>query len=434
MKKIILGFALCLLATLVHSKDLYVDASLGDDSLTRANNAAGTPWATIGRAVWGSTSRTNPNANEAAQAGDVVIVNAGTYNTTAGTGERYYPIWNPVNSGVEGSPIIIRAEGDVYLQSNTISGEPIIGTFNKSYIVWDGFILDESNITTTADTGPLVVWDSNNITIQKYDNLSIATPWNDNHNSIRIERSSNSMIYNNTISGNRNGGDNRNGSAVMLYYSDNIIIENNEIFDSSAGVFVKGANDGPVIIRNNYLHDLTHEGIALGGIGTDNAQNGAQIFQNIVHNVQSGITFIGYDSVSPANVNVYNNTFNNCSNGGIFLRPNTDGYLNINIFNNIISSSTRGIQGEDITDVSNISFSYNLYYDIITHARTTSTNRTFSYWTETLGKDTVGSTINVDPLFIDAANNNYKLVDGSAALTAGDSGQAGRCFILQVMK
>lgn len=122
------------------AKNLYVDGSTGNDSTTYAANDATHPWATIGRAVWGSTSVNNGDASEAAQAGDTVIVKPGTYTATQGTGKRYDPIWCPENSGTSGNPITIRAEGPVILRSNTGTiGEPVIGAYGRDHIVWDGF-------------------------------------------------------------------------------------------------------------------------------------------------------------------------------------------------------------------------------------------------------------------------------------------------------
>src|SRR5690606_5256223 len=107
------------------AKELYVDVSNGDDAISYADNNASNPWSSLGRAVWGSMNRGNPNSSQAAQAGDVVIVRAGTYSTNQGTGERYDPIYNPVNNGRSGTPITIRADGAVSLRSNTNTvGEP----------------------------------------------------------------------------------------------------------------------------------------------------------------------------------------------------------------------------------------------------------------------------------------------------------------------
>ena len=67
---LMLGLGVFFLAHAALAKDLYVDASTGDDSVSYAQNDASNPWATLGRAVWGNANRSNPNSSQAAQAGD----------------------------------------------------------------------------------------------------------------------------------------------------------------------------------------------------------------------------------------------------------------------------------------------------------------------------------------------------------------------------
>ncbi len=419
MKSFVFGCGLFLISCIAYGKTLYVDVNAGNDSVTYANNGPGTPWATIGRAAWGNVNRASQNSEEAAQAGDTVIVRSGAYVATQGVGERYIPIYNPVNSGVQGAPIIFQAEDNVILTSNTsTSGEPLIGAQRRNYIIWDGFIIDEVNSNTTADTGPVVIWSSDNIIIRNIIVQGKTVPWNDNHNAIRIESSTNSTVQNNTLYGIRNAGGNRNASAIMLYYCENILIENNEIYDSDGGIFVKGANPGPVTIRYNLLYDLGSEGVAFGGIGTSMAQNGAHVYQNVIRDSASGVTFIGYDSYSPANVYVVNNTIDNTSLGGFFFRPNTAGYSNLVFKNNLVSNSLRAIQGEDISDISSMEFSHNLYFNNTIHARINYSDSSFQAWRSAYNKDTVASS-EQDPLLASVSYNDFRPTFSSPAINAG---------------
>lgn len=419
MKRLILGGLLLTTVFSAQAKILYVDVASGNDATTYSANGPSSPWRSIGRAVWGSTSMGNPNGSQAAQAGDTVIVRAGVYTATQMTGTRYIPTYNPVNNGSYGNPITISAEGTVTLRSTTTGGSgPIIGAFGKSYIVWDGFYVDEPNIQTTSDTGPVVIWSSNNITLQNLTINGKTSSWNDNHNSIRIEDSRDSLIRNNRIFGNRNAGMNANGSAMMLYTSSNITIEHNEIYNSGGGIFVKGANTGPFNIRYNLIHHIDGGGILIGGVGTNVAQNGARIYQNVIRDNAEGITFIGYDSVSPANIDVVNNTIHNCSNGGIFFKPNTAGYSDIVLRNNIIADSARGIQGEDISDLRAMTFSHNFYHGDTTVSRIAYTNYSFDSWRSNFSKDTAGSRV-VDPLFVNRSGDDFRLAAGSPAVNAG---------------
>jgi hypothetical protein len=419
MKKLLIFISLCFAFSVAQAKMLYVDNSTGNDSTTYEANSSTNPWASLGRAAWGSTSISNQNSSQAARAGDTVVVRSGNYNVSSGTGERYIPVYNPANSGTSSNPIVFRAESNVVLSSNTNTvGEPLIGTFDRDYIVWDGFILDERNINTKADTGPVVVWNSGNVTIQNLTVRGITSGWNDNHNAIRLERSHDVLIRNNTLYGNRNAGGNRNGSSIMMYYTNDIIVENNDISDSGGGIFVKGENSGPVTIRYNYLHNLDSEGIAIGVLGTASAQNGGRIYQNIIRDSNNGVTFIGYTGYSPANVDIVNNTIYNCSNGGIFIKPSTNGYRDIVLKNNLVVGNTVGIQGEDISDISSMSFSHNLYYNNRTHSRISYTNYGFSAWQSSFNKDSVGSD-DANPQFASTSENSFTLESGSPAINAG---------------
>jgi hypothetical protein len=79
------------------------------------DGSAAAPWATLGRAVWGSQSYSSPNAGAALQAGQVVLVRSGMH---AGVGRdmRNNPVFNPVNDGSAGAPIVIKAVGDITIQ------------------------------------------------------------------------------------------------------------------------------------------------------------------------------------------------------------------------------------------------------------------------------------------------------------------------------
>ena len=401
------------------AKELYVDVNRGSDSVSYEDNSVNSPWATVGRAAWGSTTRNSPNSSEAAQAGDTVNVAPGVYATTQGTGERYDPIYNPVNNGRPGSPITFLAEGVVTLQSDTNTiGEPIIGTYQRDYIVWDGFHINEIDVDTKADTGPVVVWGSENVAIQNLTVEGKTVNWGDNHNAIRVEFSTDSLIRNNRLSGNRGGANNYNGSAIMLYNSGRIVIEHNEIWNAQGGIFIKGgpADNYEITVRYNLLHDLS-VGITHGVVSSSGHSFGARTYQNILYSNGSAIIFIGYTGSSPANIVVANNTlFGN--NYGIFLKPSTAGYNDIVLCNNIVSTANFGIQGEDISDVSSTDFSHNIYSDVNTHARVSYTSLSFASWRSNYSQDEIGST-QADPLFQNASALDFRLSSGSPAFGAG---------------
>lgn len=404
-----------------HAKELYVDAVAGNDNVSYSSNSSNNPWATLGRATWGSTSRNSLNSSEAARAGDTVIVRAGTYHTTQGVGERYDPIYNPVNSGTAGNEIIFRAEGFVALESSTSGrGEPIIGAWQRDYIVWDGFYIDENSVHTKADTGPVTIFGSDHITIQ---NLVIhgSTPnWGDNHNAIRVEGASDILIRNNELSGTRGANNMYNGSAIMMYDCSNVIVEHNTIHDGQGGVFIKGQH-GPyannnITVRYNLLYNLA-VGVTHSITSAEGRPFGTRTYQNIIYDTEYGIIFIGATDRTPANVHVLNNTIHNAY-AGFFLKPGTAGWSDNLFHNNIISASNIAIQGEDITDVTGARFSHNTYHSTDVLARVSYTNYSLGAWQSRFNQDTVG-TNESNPMFADSANHDYHLSANSTLLNAG---------------
>ena len=421
MRAIAFGIVVFAASVPAMAKELYVDLASGNDNTSYAENDANNPWATLGRAVWGNANRSDQNSSQAAQAGDTVIVRPGTYGTDQGTASRAIPIYNPTNNGAPGQPITIRADGVVYLQSSTSGpGEAIIGTNGRQHIVWDGFTINEIDVRTVPDTGPVVVWQSDNVIVQNLNIRGKTVDWGDNHNAIRIEYASNVLVRNNNIHQNRGGSNSMNGSAIMLYDSRDVVIEHNQIYDSQGGIFIKGAYGGTanhnIVIRFNWLRDLTF-GISNGIVNDAGRGFGAKIYQNVIERTDAAIAFIGYNGSSPANIDVVNNTIFE-TNSAFFLKPDTSGYDDIVFYNNLVVSSNHGIQGEDITDVSNTNFSHNLYSDVGTLARIAYTNYSMSGWRSSFNQDMTGS-MESDPMFNNTATGDFRLRTGSPAIGAG---------------
>jgi len=410
----ILALALLCLSVTAHAKELYVSASTGDDSVTYAGNSASTPWRTLGRALWGSTSLSSPSTAQAARAGDTVLVAAGTYNTNAVTNSRYVPIYNPVNSGTAGSPIVIKAVGTVHLQSSNSSGtQPIVGTQNRSYIIWDGFTVDEATVPTRRDTGPVVIWDSNNVTMQNMHVIGVVQNWGDNHNGIRIEGSNNVIVRNCRIEGFYES----HGGGITTYRTGQLLLENNDISNAEDGIFIKGENQGPVTIRYNLVHN-TKNAIMFGGIGLSGSMS--YVYQNLITNAAlGGVIFIGYDNLTPAHVTVVNNTIHAASpssdGGGILLRPQFTGYRNLVFKNNIVTGSAAGVTAWG-TELNASSFSHNNYYNNSRVAWIDYRDYTLSGWRSTYGKDTAG-TLTSNPQF--RASDDFRLADTSPLINAG---------------
>ena len=430
MRKLLalLAVTLSCVAVGVQAKELHVNASTGNDSVTYEGNSAATPWRTLGRAVWGSTSIGSPNSGQAARAGDVVLVAAGTYGTSAATNSRLNPIYNPVNSGTANAPITIRAQGDVRLTASA-GRQPIIGALNRSYVVWDGFIVNEASVPTTADTGPVTVWDSHHITIRNAQITGRVINWNDNHVGIRVERANNITLANNRISGFTDTG--MNAACIMTYDVANSIFEHNECSDAVTGIFIKGDHPGDnlpqhgIVVRNNLIRNVT-TAIQFGGIGSATNLSTSYVYRNLVVDASlGGVTFIGYDDVSPAKVTVANNTFHrvgsssNNEAGAILLRPGYGGYRDLVFRNNLVTSSASGVAAWDTAFNSNSSataFSHNNYYGNGAMAYIAYRSYALNNWQSSFGKDGNGSGT-ANPQYV--SSSDFRLVSGSPIRTSG---------------
>lgn len=423
MKKLCFLIAFTLFAVSVEAKILYVDGATGNDSVTYTNNDENHPWATIGRASWGSTNRNSPNSSEAAQAGDTVIIKAGIY-TGPGTGERYDPQWNPVNSGTSGNPITFQAVGFVDLRQSSSDG-PLIGAMGRDYIIWKGFYIDERNYTLHGGTGPIVLWGCNYCEIHDTEVNGFQGPYTgNNHNGIRIHNANHVLVKNNKLHGVRNSVADENATGITLYGSSNSLIENNEIYDNDSGIYIKGGNTGPTTIRYNYIHDNSIRGFqTIGGMS-------GQAYQNVIKDCGSGVKIMGISSEAwpgPHTVNfrVVNNTIDNV-NRGIYVTSCTVMENNI-VWNNIVNDADDAIEvvcaGFDISTLSPVvDFEHNLYNfnGRLAYINYATRYTTMNAWTSATNQDLEAPASFVgNPQFVNEANGNYRLSASSPARNAG---------------
>jgi hypothetical protein len=429
-----------LVATPLYGKALYVDAATGNDATTYANNGTGAKWATIGRAAWGSTDRATPSTSQAAQAGDTVYITAGTY-ATAGPNSRYNPAYNPVNSGTIDNPITFEALGTVTLTLSSSVGA-VIGAYQKDYIIWKGFTIDEANAISASDTGPVVFWESHNSQVL---NCIITGRGDiargDNYTGVRTEYAQNITIKNNRIS-NFGPTEGHNSACIMTYYSGGLLIENNEISGCGSAVFFKANTNSAYPdanghrtwnkVRLNYIHDCP------GGVNfyrsqeTDQLQTVTQnIFKNIT-NVEGAVSTAPFeygDSYGePNNVKVVNNTIIDSlyafhlGNASI----NTDNsYWNNIVYKSSSTGSIIRISSQNNTygaiAVAKNDFEHNLYYNSPNQITGESVGDvSLATWKATYSQDSASPAASTsDPLFTNAGTGDYTLQGGSPALTLG---------------
>jgi hypothetical protein len=401
------------------AKTLYVEPNSGSDAVSYAANSEAAPWRTIGRAAWGSTDRNAPNTNEAARAGDVVRVAAGTYQTT-GTGERYGVAYNPVNSGTSGSPITFEADGTVVLTYTSGAG-PMIGAYGSDHIVWSGFTVDEANALTVSDTGPVVFGDATGGMVENCTIIGLGDNGRqDNYVGVRIDGATDVVVRNNRIRDFLGFG--RNSSGIMTYYSGRLTFEHNEISNTGSGIYLKGniLNTDWIIVRYNLIHDAEAAAIDVHRTPTTAAAP-TRIYQNVIRDCPHGIMLHAFDggATDPSNIHIVNNTLVNNTYGLHILyamRPSAGHWF----WNNIVSGGSFAIYMEAPSaslPAEQIDLEHNVY-DALSFAELSTDEYTLSAYRTAFGQDAAApASLAVAPGFVSATD--FHLVPGSPARTVG---------------
>jgi hypothetical protein len=442
---------------------LWVDASTGNDLLTRAQVRAGggaLAWETIERAAWGSNDRDNPLPGEAADAGDVVAIRGGSslgspvlYTTLASVDDNLSPVYNPANSGTAGNPITFVAEGYVQLGAPAANA-PVVGMFDRDYVKWYAdratgrFLIvcdprgaitvdvkaDSSVVNTRPDTGPVFV-DGTGGWIEGFDiDGGFPIDYSDNWNGVRLQSATNCTIRNNYIhdfrrrepeAGSENTGHNQSG--ITSYGAAGCLIEHNVLENNGAGYYFKdqGTTYQPQqnnTVRYNWISSpavtaagLAPEGITWSITAINNGPN--DIYQNVLVDLVFAF-FIA--SQAPAD-DVYNNTVARTPYG--FYGP--FGGHTMRCWNNIFSVTTTAIYQDSATVPADTAtdFEHNLYHGFgaNTFMQDNTGNHTFAAWlAEYPSQDQAApASINADPLFTNAAADDFTLQGGSPARNLG---------------
>jgi len=368
--------------------------------------------------AWNNAYGSLVSALTAAQSSDEIWVAAGTYKPTTGT-DRTASFTLKNNVGIYGGfagTETARNQRNIATNVTILSGE--IGAINNT--------ADNSIHVVTADN-------TTNTTI--LDGFTI-TRGNGN-----------------SFGANQGGG----GGVVILNSSPilrNIIFENNlGIFGSAfAQNYNSNATLTNIIFRNNS---------AISGGGYNG--NGGAIYNERSNLTLTDVTFINNTSTvfggaisnsSGANINLINTTFSNnnaTNNGGAIYNSNTassgtgaaPSSSNITLINTTFNNNTSPSGGAiyntgSTSNVINSTFTRNTGNSgsVINSASGTSNVRNSIIWgnsgTALSGVNTVTNSIvqggftgtgnlNVDPLFIDAINNNLRLQSNSPAINVGNN-------------
>lgn len=438
LRSALLAWVSIVIAPAAQAKELYVSPE-GDDATSYANNSETTPWATIGRAAWGSTDRASPNAPEAVHAGDTVIVAGGTYSYAGTIADRFDAVYNPVNSGSSSALITFTCAGDCTLEAPS-ADSPVIGASGRDYVKWFADVSSGHSwvipacglmvgcgsnvVNTTPDTGPVVCSASTGCWVEGA--LIDGGPpidYADNWNAFRLENCSECTIRNNTASNFTRdpsaGNTNHNQSIITMYGTLDSVIEHNFGSNAGSGVFFKDtANTNPQSgnqVRFNHF-DSVGEVIAF----SVTAEGPNHVYQNIGTNSGWGLTVVGGGLAGDW---VFNNTFHNLSFG--FVSPSQAG-AGGSAWNNICVGCDRIVYVNNGSMVSDavLDVEHNLYQGYTQFYEGTDGTLTFAGFQAAYPDQdqSVPASLTADPVFVDELNGDFRLCTGAGEPVVGCSG------------
>ena len=222
----------------VRAATYYVDQSHPQASDNNTGMEA-LPWKTISHAA------------VVLQAGDTVLVKEGTYNVGVSSGWAV-PAVNPSRSGTLDNPITFKAYAGHKVTITTSGGQAAVGSGNQNYIVWDGFIVDMANRLKG-----IIIYGGKGCVIRYCEVIGNYILTGDNHDGIRIERAEDCWIHHNIIHGVKGNSVNSAGIKVYSKGVKNVIIEDNYIYDNTAGLFDKDFGVRNTYRRNYFTRNKT---------------------------------------------------------------------------------------------------------------------------------------------------------------------------------
>lgn len=415
-----------------------VNGSTGNDATSYAsNNGTSSCWQTLGRAVWGSTTRSSPNTGEAAQAGDTVTVAAGTYGEGTATGSSgTVPLYNPANSGTSGNVITFACASSraCILTSSNYEG-PVLGAYQRDYITWDGFQIDESNTNQIADSGVAIIRESDYVTLNDIRIIGGVGNWGGtNHDGIRVEFATFFTVTESEISG-VSGDNGTNDMGMVVYVSNNGLVERNHFHDNEGAQFAeKTCQNGGTnycfnnVYRYNLIAGTGRSGagffVSAGGDPAGTGGVGLRFYSNILTDLEQAITLAPLVATTGTlkDYTIANNVIYDCNYAVYSGGTNRDGTAKF--WNNIFSVVNYVYVDEGASDAfgaGGYTLEHNVYHSVATSfAQISFGNQSLATFKSNYGTDAASpASVTTDPVFVNAAGGDFHLDTGSSADNLG---------------
>lgn len=411
---VLLFWVFLLYSSITNAATYYVATTGGDTNPGTLTQ----PWKTVQKAA------------NTLVAGDTAYLRGGTYNE--------YNI-RFANSGTSGNPITIKGyPGETaiidggFTSASDLVTVAIFDIDGEHYITLDGLTImrgKKANVRIGYD------FSTTNITIRNCDIMNVAAY--DNSGNIFINAlTDNILIENNKLHG-RAATSNLNGNGIQIFNAGNLIIRNNEFYNSisapqntwtQVGIKYKHSveNGATTIIENNLIYNQAVYGMHINKRDTI-------MRNNIIYNTGfAGIRIFEEASSCDKLVSSYNQILKNTIvdvGAGMWLdrSASCEGAINTVIRDNIIynfsDSAHRGLSvwpWWSGSDTSNTTFDHNLIYS----SGFSSPIRVLSnYYTTATAPLTGTGDIQQAPVFTDYANKIFSLQSTSPGKNVASDGK-----------
>ena len=278
-----------------------------------------------GTASWSQCTNINTSCSATtamtnAVAGDTVYFRGGQYEVGFCNAA---PCLSPSHSGTSGNPITFAAYlGETPVINGDATGHDnsyVIGSYNHDYIIWDGFTLQAND---GVYMGSAILSTAHYCIIRNctFNGGTRLIPTNDNRPIIRLELGGNNKVQMCKLYGGKSDHDVEDVGGIQWYHDLNDIIENNEIYNTTAAINMKSEATG-AMIRYNWIHDVVR-GIWGNASVSVMSSNNVTVHDNVVANATWCGINIFPNKLNPPEVQptvndliIYNNTVYNTYRG-----------------------------------------------------------------------------------------------------------------------